>query len=816
MTIRAILITAAWTAALGTAAVIAAPGLTTLPTAWRIRGPEGAVATVGTLPSGIVLSRDGTRAIELEAGYANRTLRVLDAATLREERALELGGAFGAPLRDPDGDGVWVNVAGTFGEQVAHVDTARGAVDRAVTLPVPFYPVALARAPGGMLAVAGDLANRVALVDPAAERVVATVDVGRHPAALAFSADGRTLYVADRAEAQLDVVDVPARRVRARVRVGLHPVALALANDGRRLFVADSDDDDVAVVDLAANRVVQRARVPFARDGVVGTSPNALALDGDRLYVSCGAANAIAVFHVGPGSANAGAAAGGLRALGAIPAGWYPTALAVDRARGVLYVADGKGESGHPNPRFRSSASDASQAQYVGRQLMGSIRRIAIPDDAVLARGLADVRDLAQHEPAPASDSVVRANGPIRHVIYVIKENRTYDQVLGDLKEADGDPSLVLFGENVTPNQHELARRFGTFDRFFADAHVSADGHNWATAAIANDYLEKMWPQQYSGNRAFYDFEDGAEASVPHAGYLWDDAVRHGVSLRNYGEFVSAGPARPTPVSVGSDALRPRTDRAFPTFDMDIPDVDRFAEWKREFDAFERTRTLPQLEIVRFPRDHTSGTRNGRPTPQAMVADNDLAVGKLAEAVSHSADWAGTAIFVVEDDAQNGPDHVDEQRSTFYLISPYAAGGVQHSHYTQASVLRTMELLLGLPPLTPYDAGAAPLAAAFRAVPDLRPFDALPARTDVNARNGASAYRAADSARLDFAGADRVDDATLNDVLWHAVKGARATPPPYGAFAGPSGALEHRGGERGGDERGEDRADQRAGHAGRS
>jgi DNA-binding beta-propeller fold protein YncE len=806
VTKRVLAALAACTAVLGTAAVVAAPALTVLlPTSWRISAPDGVVAPVGTLPSGIVLSRDGARAIELEAGYENRTLRVLDAATLREERALKLGGAFGAPLRDPDGDGVWVNVAGTFAEQVAHVDTARGDVDRVVTLPVPFYPVALARAPGGLLAVAGDLANRVAFVDPAGERVVATVGVGRHPAALAFSADGRSLYVADRAESALDVVDVRARRVRARVRVGLHPVALALASDSRRLFVADSDDDDVAVVDLAANRVVQRARVPFARDGVIGTSPNALALDGDRLYVSCGAANAIAVFHVGTS---------GLRALGAIPAGWYPTALAVDRARGVLYVADGKGEGSHANPQFRPGAPDAGQAQYVAKQIAGSIRRVAVPDDAALARGLGDVRELAQHEPAPAGDPVVRANGPIRHVIYVIKENRSYDQVLGDLADADGDPSLVLFGANVTPNQHALARRFGVFDRFFDDAHVSADGHNWATAAIANDYLEKMWPQQYSGNRAHYDFEDGAEASVPHAGYLWDDAVRHGVSLRNYGEFVSAGPAAPTPVSVGSDVLRPRTDRAFPPFDMNVADVDRFAEWKREFDAFERAGTLPQLEIVRLPRDHTSGTRAGKPTPQAMVADNDLAVGKLAEAVSHSPDWASTAIFAIEDDAQNGPDHVDEQRSTLYVISPYAAGGVQHARYTQASVLRTMELLLGLPPLTPYDAGAAPLTAAFRATPDLRPFDALPASTNVDAKNAASAYRAADSARMDFAGEDRVDDATLNDVLWHAVKGARATPPPYGAFAGPSGALEHRGGERAGDEGGEDRADQRAGHAG--
>jgi hypothetical protein len=291
-----------------------------------------------------------------------------------------------------------------------------------------------------------------------------------------------------------------------------------------------------------------------------------------------------------------------------------------------------------------------------------------------------------------------------------------------------------------------------------------------------------MWPANYANRRPLYDFEDGAEAAVPHARYLWNDAVAHGITLRNYGEYVTAGPGKPTPVSVADDALRPRTDRDFATYDMSITDVSRIAEWKREFDNFERSRTLPQLEIVRLPRDHTSGTRAGVATPQAMVADNDLAVGKLVDAISHSPDWASTAIFVIEDDAQNGPDHVDEQRSTFYLISPYAAGGVQHAAYTQASVLRTIEILLGLPPMSAYDAGARPLTAAFRTTPNLQPFDALPAAIDLDEKNPKTAYRAADSARLDFAHADRADAGELNDILWHAVKGARATPPPYGLF----------------------------------
>ena len=758
-------------------AVIAAPAIVTLPTGWQIRGPQGPVAVVGTLPEGIVLSRDGARVIELEAGHRKPALRVLDAATLTEIRSVPLSGAFGVPLRDPNGDGVWVAIAGTFQEQIAHIDTDTGKIDRDVSLPQPFFPVALARSPrDGTLAVAGDLGNRVFIVAPGAERITRSIVVGSHPAALQFSPNGARLYVAERGASYVDVAwmaqpalardAAPPVSPVARIRVGLHPDALAASE--RYLFVADSDDDDIAVIDPARGRVVQRARIPFARAGAVGTSPNALTLDRDRLYVSCGAANAIAVFAVG-GSA--------LTPLGAIPTGWYPTAVAVDRAHGVLYVADGKGESGHPNPRLRpGSATD-----YIADNLVGSVRRLAIPTDAELAAGLLDVRNLAQHESVPPS-AIVRRGGPIKHVIYVIKENRSYDQVLGDIASADGDASLVLFGRSVTPNQHALAERFGVFDRFFENAHVSADGHNWSTAAFANDYLEKMWPQNYASRRPYYDFEDAAEAAVPHAGYLWDDVAAHGVSMRNYGEFATAGASAPTPVSVSSDVLRPRTDRNFATFDMAVTDADRFTEWKREFDAYEAAHTLPQLEIVRFPRDHTAGTQPGSDTPVAMVADNDLAVGKLVDAISHSPDWASTAIFIVEDDAQNGPDHVDEQRAPFYLISPYAAGGVQHLAYTQSSVLRTMEVLLGLPPMSAYDAGARPLSAAFRDTADVRPFDALPPQVDVHAKNTRTAYRAAESARLDFDDADRVDDGVLNDIVWHSVKGPRATPPPFGEF----------------------------------
>jgi hypothetical protein len=300
-------------------------------------------------------------------------------------------------------------------------------------------------------------------------------------------------------------------------------------------------------------------------------------------------------------------------------------------------------------------------------------------------------------------------------------------------------------------------------------------------AAFANDYLEKMWPPEYAGRRKLYDFEDGAHASTPHAGYLWDLAARSAVSFRNYGEFTSAGALRGGDVTTDFAGLRVRTDLHFPTFDMTIPDVERVREWEREYANFERTDSLPQLEVVRLPRDHTAGTRPGSVTPQGMVADNDAAVGRLVEIVSRSRDWHDSAIFIVEDDAQNGADHVDEQRSTFYLISPYARGGVQHLTYTTASVLRTIETLLGMPPLTPYDAGARPLDAAFRATPDLRPFVAVSPLVDTHAVNNKAAYRAADSAKLDFTHEDAAPDGELNDILWHAVRG-RAAEPLSGEF----------------------------------
>jgi hypothetical protein len=324
-----------------------------------------------------------------------------------------------------------------------------------------------------------------------------------------------------------------------------------------------------------------------------------------------------------------------------------------------------------------------------------------------------------------------------------------------------------------------MVRRFGVFDRTFTDAKVSADGHNWSMAAIANDYVEKMWPPMYGGRRKDYDFEDPASPSHPHAGYLWDAAVNAHVSLRNYGEFIYQDEPDATHPE---HSLLANTDYAFAGFTFRVSDLDREAEWEREFRGFERKGWLPSLEIVRLPNDHTQGTKPGALTPQAYVAENDAAIGKLVGAVSHSRFWSSTAIFAIEDDSQNGPDHVDAQRTEFVMASPYGRGGVQHAMYTTASVLHTIEIMLGIPSMTTYDAHALPLYAAFTAKPDLRPFDALAPKIDIKAQNGKTAYHAGLASRLNFTHADAVDDGTMNDLIWHAVRGAQATPPPFGRF----------------------------------
>ena len=764
-----------------------AAGSKWLPTEWSLSPPPALVVATGTLPESVRPPADGAHLIVVEAGSGPVAISILDPLTLATQRKIDMKGVYGTPLPDAQGAGFWI---GTGGEStLVHIDAASGATDRTIELPKGFWPASPAASPDGkLLAVAGDQADKVAFADLSTGKVTATVNVGRHPAGLAFSRDGRTLYVANWGGRTLAVIDVASATALVPIDVGRHPEALLLSRDGTKLYVSETDDDAVAIVDLRREKRIADINVSLYDGKMFGASPTAMLLsaDGARLYVACSSANAIVALNLAANGAGAIVA-------GAIPTGWYPTALAFDATGRALYVADGKGEGSRANPTFKPNGP---RGGYVATSMIGSIRRVPLPDAAALALGVHVVRanagpflgksisDQATRRYGPASDepgrAIVAAGGPIKHVIYIIKENRSYDQVLGDVPGANGDPSLVLFGSTVTPNQHALAHRFGIFDNTFANAEISPDGHNWSTAAFANDYLEKMWPQSH---RNAYDFEDASDASVPHNRYLWNAAVRAGIAFRDYGEFVTNPAQAGGEVTTHMPDLIGRIDPKYQGYDLSYRDEDREREWAREFALFVERGDLPTFEIIRLPSDHTYGTRPGTRTPSAMVAENDLALGRIVDAVSHSPYWKETAIFAIEDDAQNGPDHVDDQRTTLYVASPYARGGVRHEHYSTAGVVRTIELILGLPPLSAYDAAARPMYAAFGRTPDLRPYDVIPATIDLESKNTAASYRARDSARLDFSREDQIPPGIFNDILWHAVKGPAATPPPYGEFA---------------------------------
>ena len=470
-----------------------------------------------------------------------------------------------------------------------------------------------------------------------------------------------------------------------------------------------------------------------------------------------------------------------------LPCGSTPDGrhLLVANGKGLISLANPKG----PQPGKRGDAA----TQYITELFPGAFSIIDLPRGGDWQQELAaytaqcyQCSPRSGEEPAgmPADNPVPAEPGragPIKYCIYIIKENRTYDQFLGDLPQGNGDPRLCLFPENVTPNHHKLAGDFVLLDNFYVDAEVSADGHEWSMGAYASDFVEKTWPLNYGHNRDKkypYPSEGAFPIAAPANGYLWDRAREAGVSYRSYGEFVLAGKKAGEPNWTKLAALQGHFDPEYHVFDLEYPDQKRADRFIAELKRFETEGEMPRLQIVKLPNDHTEGAKAGARTPTAYMADNDLALGRVVEAVSHSKFWPQTAIFVLEDDAQNGPDHVDAHRSPAFLISPYTRrGAVDSTMYSTSSMLRTMELILGLKPMTQFDATAMPMFRAFQAAPDLRPYEALPARVGLEERNTRMAWGSGASSKMDFSREDAMDEMALNEIIWRSVRGAAATMP---------------------------------------
>jgi len=724
--------------------------------------------------------------------------------------------------------------------------------------------------------VASNSSDEAILLNASDGAIVCRFDLStysRIPASLPYTAvmthDGRRGFVSlwnASAVAELDLTAgrvnriIPLEKPAEPLAGGSHPTALLLTHDDSRLFVALTNRDEIVALDTATGKTLFTLSTKLPGQTYGGSDPESVALssDGTTLFSANAISDSVAVFDVSHTSTGES-----LKAIGFIPTEWYPTVVAAT-ARDLL-IASAKGRGSGPNPAPLGHTKEGRpEYPYNPAMTQGSLARIPLAD--LKERLVAWTEQASKTNAVQGNlDRVPFAAGEnkIRHVIYIIKENRTYDQVFGDLAGANGDPSLAMYGEDITPNEHKLARQFGILDNFYDSGDVSGDGHVWSTSASISDYIEKTWPIGYRSRQHTYDSEGellggvSAEDELPDAGeptggYLWKNFATHGITYRHYGEYIvtrwcntpaegdAGGPPRvdgptctrkvikqgeplegnvgdprggpsqypweiPVPAkNVASQAeLRGHFDPLFPDFEVSYPDQLRADEFLNEFNGFLASRrsgkdSMPQFMLLRLPNDHTAGGRKGAPRPAASVADNDLAVGRIVDAISHSAYWDDTAILILEDDAQDGPDHVDSHRSVALVISKYAPAPespqgkptprVDHTFYTTVNMIRTIEALLGVPPMNANDSRAAVMAPLFSGPGTQPAFDA-----DYRNRENGLLYQVnekdwKEGKKLDFSHADAADNVVLNRFLWQDRMGTVPMPAPrHNIFPSPEG-----------------------------
>jgi YVTN family beta-propeller protein len=633
----------------------------------------------------------------------------------------------------------------------------------------------------------------IAAIDLKTGKLGKSASCGGRPYDVVLSHKRDLLFVSDWSKRAVLVVHPDDLRVIERIAVGEHPNQMVLHPKDDRLFVACASTNNVSVIDTKRKVVTETISTALFPKSPEGSTPDALAVapDGKTLYVANADNNCVAVVEISTPNES--------QVKGFIPSGWYPSAVAVTRDGKNILVGVGKGLQTKANPISRKALAGARRNPtrrppfpYIGTTLSGALSVVPVPDDKTLAGYTTQV-----YANCPYSDTLLSRSPiaqktvipsrvgdpcPIKHVIYIIKENRTYDQVFGDVKEGNGDPQLVMFGVKVTPNHHKLAREFVLLDNLYCNGQVSRDGHPWSTMAYNTDYVARDWELTYSQRKGVDDDDEGSLSKAP-SGYLWDSCARNGLTYRSYGEY-GRRVSQPDG-NLRMDAAVPGlVGHMCPEYAISKVkgekqrDTDNVAIFLKEFQEYERTGTLPRFIVMSLGEDHTTGTRPGTFTPSACVASNDLALGQLVETVSKSKLWPETAIFVIEDDAQNGPDHVDAHRTVGLVISPYTRRKyVDSTQYSTVSLIRTIELILGLPPLSQYDAAARPMYASFTDTPTISAYEHVPAQIDVNQMNGASAYGAARSSKMDFSEYDRVNDFELNEILWRSIKGTDAPLP---------------------------------------
>jgi len=781
---------------------------TELPNGWKITPAGRVVDLAGDMPLRVLPLPDGRRALVLTGGYHDHSLSLVNIADGRVLETLELGKVWAGLALDPSTSNIFISGGGPLRKGLSQV-LAKASLDPVVreSLTKPVLRVRLQNnrltprpalaIPGlaekgrfiagmavgrdGALYVINNERDTVYKLNSENGSVLASTKVGYRPFAMAISPDSRIVAVANWGGNSVSLLDSATLKEISRVPVGAQPSDLAYSSDGR-LFVANAASNSVSVID--GGKVIETLKTSLDSRDPVGSTPDALAVgpNGKFLFVANADNNDVAMIDITRKADS--------RVLGFIPTGWYPSAIAVTPDGRELLVGTGKGDGSRPTvpvvgkpPRRKPDPS--TPFEYVGDILSGHLEIIKVPQASELKaytqQAFANVptprQGISPEDEAPAR----QAFSHIKHVLYIIRENRTYDQVFGDLGRGNDDPNLVFFGRNITPNAHKLANETVILDNLYVNGEVSEDGHQWSDGAYATNYTEKAWPSKYS-RRGEPKADERLTASP--AGYLWDSCRRHGISYISYGEFshFKSGPGQAPQFSSVSGleghyskgwlkAAKGRDTGKAQVFIDDLHHAEQTGHWW-------------QFMVMSLPEDHTKGLTAGAFTPRATVGSNDLALGRIVEAVTHSRFWPETAIFVIEDDAQNGPDHVDDHRTVGLVISPYTRQGIVDStHYTTASMVRTMELILGLPPMTQYDRAATPMYRCFHSKPNLWAYQAVSPRTNLMARNPATGPGAAESAKLDFSDVDRADPNALNKILWDALKPGQPMPAPVHSAA---------------------------------
>ncbi|WP_020607317.1 bifunctional YncE family protein/alkaline phosphatase family protein [Spirosoma spitsbergense] len=773
-----------------------------LPNGWSLT-PTGRSLDLDDLPLNLVVSPSKKYLAVTNNGQSTQSIMLIDAKTEKLVDSTKVAKAWLGLAFSDDETRLYASGGNDNKILVYKIESQKLVPDEPIVLGKP-WPVKIS--PTGLcvddaknrLYVATKEDSSLYICDTKTRQVLRRINVGNKAYTCVLSPDKNELFVSIWGGAKVVLINTNTQAITAEIATNKNPNDLLLTRDGKYLFVANGNDNTVALIDVAKRQVVETLTSSLFPNAPVGTTPNGLALSDDEntLYIANADNNCLAVFDV--------ARKGHSQSSGFIPTGWYPTAVKVIGSK--VFVTNGKGFSSKANPRGPNPVkartaqevgpnpqANPGPVQYIGGLFKGTLSIIDVPGTDVLAaysrlvyantpytktKELQAEGEVGNPIPMRVGGNGSSSRSPIKYVFYIIKENRTYDQILGDMKEGNGDASLCLFPEKITPNQHALAKEFVLLDNFYVDAEVSADGHNWSSAAYANDYIEKNWVTSYGGRGGTYDYEGSKEIAHPRDGFIWDHAQRAGISYRSYGWFADEAKAN---INVLKDHFCP----GFKGFDMGYMDIKREEAWEKDFDELVAANKLPTLSTVRFGNDHTSGARVGMPTPEAAVADNDLAVGRFVEHLSKSPIWNESVVFILEDDAQNGPDHVDAHRSIAFMAGGLVKRGfIDHTMYSTSGMLRTMELILGLKPMSQYDAAATPMWRCFTKKTDSTPFKSREAGIDINEKNVAVNRNSKRSSLFNLTHPDDIDDLVFSEIVWQTVRGNNSVMPAprRGAF----------------------------------